>query len=281
MGDSSDFKIDPEQSAAGVINHVELLSSQTKALYHSKEFTDVTFVVENKRFPAHRVVLASRSEYFRALLFGGMREAKPDTEIEIGDANAAAFDVLLSYVYSGKVYLGDKRDDTVLDLLGLAHKYGFLALESAIQGYLKSILSIQNVCHIYDASSLYQMAELTQTCQNFLDRNAVEVLSTAGFACLSITGLVDIISRDSFCAPEVQIFRAVLAWVKNNEDVSMEDLPSVLKHVRLALMSLHDLFHAVRPSNLFSAESLLDAIRIQTESRVSGMPFRGHLGEIQ
>lgn len=279
MGDSPDFRIEAVHSAAGVINHVELLSSQTKALYQSKEFGDVTFLVEHKRFPAHRIVLASRSEYFRALLFGGMREAKPDTEIELKDTNALAFDALLGYVYSGKIYLGDMRDETVLDLLGLAHKYGFLALESAVQGYLKSILSEQNICLIYDASALYQMGDLTLTCQRFLDRSAVEVLSTDGFSCLSVTGLMDIIKRDSFCAPEVQIFRAVKAWVENSEEATATDISKVLDKVRLPLISLHDLFHTVRPSELFSADALLDAIRIKTESRVNEMHFRGHLGK--
>jgi len=42
---------------------------------------------------------------------------------------------------------------------------------------------------------------------------------------------------------------------------------------------LHDLFNIVRPSQLFSADAILDVIRIKTESRVNEMNFRGHLGK--
>lgn len=279
MGDSPDLRLGNGQIAAGEIDHVELLSSQTSALYRSQEFTDVTFVVEGSKFFAHRVVLAARSDYFRALLFGGMKETNPETEIEIQDTTASAFDALLKYVYSGKMFLGDYKEETILELLSLAHKYGFLALESALQGYLKSTLCIRNVCVIFDAAVLYQMNDLYATCLSFLDRNAVEVLSTDGFSCLTKSALIEIIKRDSFCAPENQIFRAVKEWVESAEEMSEGGFKDILDKVRLPLISLHDLFNIVRPSELFSADSILDAIRIKTESRVNEMNFRGHLGK--
>ena len=279
MGDSPDIRFGNGHIAAGEIDHGELLSSQTGALYRSQEFTDVIFVVEGSKFYAHRVILAARSEYFRALLYGGMRETDPDTEIEVKDTTAPAFDALLKYVYTGKMFLGECREDTILELLSLAHKYGFLALESALQGYLKATLSIRNVCIVFDAGVLYQMRDLCSTCLNFLDRNAVEVLSTDGFSCLTKSSLVEIIKRDSFCAPENQIFRAVKEWVEAAEEISDESIRDILDKVRLPLISLHDLFNIVRPSQLFSADAILDVIRIKTESRVNEMNFRGHLGK--
>ncbi|XP_058944996.2 BTB/POZ domain-containing protein 9 [Pocillopora verrucosa] len=277
MGDSPDLRLGNAQIAAGEIDHVELLSSQSSALFRSQEFTDVTFNVDGSKIFAHRVVLAARSEYFRALLYGGMRETNPETEIEIKDTTASAFDALLKYIYSGKIFLGDYKEETILELLSLAHKYGFLALESALQGYLKSILSIRNICVIFDAAVLYQMNDLCATCLSFLDRNAVEVLSTDGFSCLTKSALTEVVKRDSFCAPENQIFRAVQEWVESAEEMSEGDFKDILDTVRLPLISLHDLFNTVRPSELYSADAILDAIQIKTESRVHEMNFRGHL----
>lgn len=277
MGDSPDLRLGNAQIAAGEIDHVELLSSQSSALFRSQEFTDVTFNVDGSKIFAHRVVLAARSEYFRALLYGGMRETNPETEIEIKDTTASAFDALLKYIYSGKIFLGDYKEETILELLSLAHKYGFLALESALQGYLKSILSIRNICVIFDAAVLYQMNDLCATCLSFLDRNAVEVLSTDGFSCLTKSALIEVVKRDSFCAPENQIFRAVQEWVESAEEMSEGDFKDILDTVRLPLISLHDLFNTVRPSELYSADAILDAIQIKTESRVHEMNFRGHL----
>lgn len=50
----------------------------------------------------------------------------------------------------------------ILDILGLAHQYGFLELEVAISDYLKEILNIRNVCLIFDAARLYQLEFLTK-----------------------------------------------------------------------------------------------------------------------
>lgn len=280
MGDSPDLRLGNAQIAAGEIDHVELLSSQSSALFRSQEFTDVTFNVDGSKIFAHRVVLAARSEYFRALLYGGMRETNPETEIEIKDTTASAFDALLKYIYSGKIFLGDYKEEMILELLSLAHKYGFLALESALQGYLKSILNIRNICVIFDAAVLYQMNDLCATCLSFLDRNALEVLSTDGFSCLTKSALIEVVKRDSFCAPENQIFRAVREWVESAEEMSEGDFKDILDTVRLPLISLHDLFNAVRPSELYSADAILDAIQIKTESRVHEMNFRGHLGKL-
>ncbi|XP_023340919.1 BTB/POZ domain-containing protein 9 [Eurytemora carolleeae] len=57
------------------IQHVHQLSDQLNKLYLSDEYSDITLVVQNSRFSAHKVILAARSEYFRALLYGGMRES--------------------------------------------------------------------------------------------------------------------------------------------------------------------------------------------------------------
>ncbi|KAL0178545.1 hypothetical protein M9458_027439, partial [Cirrhinus mrigala] len=51
-------------SSASEIDHLHLLSEQLGALVPGEEYSDVTFVVEEKRFPAHRVILAARCQYF-------------------------------------------------------------------------------------------------------------------------------------------------------------------------------------------------------------------------
>ena len=68
------------------------------------EYSDVTLIVEKHTFSGHKVILAARSDYFRALLFGGMKESSED-EIELKDTPLAAFKQLLRYIYTGQVLL--------------------------------------------------------------------------------------------------------------------------------------------------------------------------------
>lgn len=50
----------------------------------------------------------------------------------------------------------------ILDILGLAHLYGFLDLEATISDYLREILNIKNVCLIIDTALLYRMEFLSK-----------------------------------------------------------------------------------------------------------------------
>ena len=54
------------------IDHIHLLSEQLGALVPGEEYSDVTFIVEEKRFPAHRVILAARCHYFRLVACSGI-----------------------------------------------------------------------------------------------------------------------------------------------------------------------------------------------------------------
>ena len=103
--------------------------------------------------------------------------------------------------------------------------------------------------------------------------------------------MCDMLARDSFCVPEVEIFRSVQRWWQQNysetattsgtstcTECSDDELNAVLRTVRLPLISLSELLNEVRPSNLVSADVILDALKFRTESRDSDLPYRGHLG---
>jgi len=61
-----------------------------------------------KKFPAHKVLLACRSEYFRALLFGGLKESQQN-EVELKSAGIPAFKALLKYIYTGHILLSSYK----------------------------------------------------------------------------------------------------------------------------------------------------------------------------
>ncbi len=78
-----------------------------------------------------------------------------------------------------------------------------------------------------------------------------------------------LVSRDSFFAPEIEIFGAVYRWLQANSDISPENQSEVLSTVRLSLMNVKDLFEIVRPTGLLSSDALLDAIEMQTVQKNS------------
>ena len=109
------------------------------------------FTVENQVLYAHKVILAARSEYFRALLYGGLVEST-QSEIKLTTTPVCAFKALLRYIYSGSLNLSQMKEENILDILGLSNQYGFIELEESISEHLRQILSLSNVCLILDSA---------------------------------------------------------------------------------------------------------------------------------
>ncbi|KAK6489445.1 BTB/POZ domain-containing protein 9 [Huso huso] len=256
------------------IDHVHILSEHVGALIQGEEYSDVTFIVEKKRFPTHRVILAARCHYFRALLYGGMKESQPQAEIPLEDTTAEAFSMLLQYIYTGRVSMSSEREEVLLDFLSLAHRYGFEQLEDSTSEYLRTILNTHNVCLIFDVASLYSLRKLSTSCCTYIDRNAADVLASEGFLSMSKPALLIMVRRDSFAAPEKEIFQALCCWCRHNSTELPEE---VMGAVRLPLMSLEEMLNVVRPSGLLSPDALLDAIKIRSESRDMDLNYRGML----
>lgn len=202
-----------------------------------------------------------------------------------------AFKVILKYIYTGKINnLKSKTNATstgdacstkvVLDVLGLSNLYGFIELKAEISNYLKNSLNLENVCNILDASLLYELNSLTQSCFLYFDAHAEEILKHESFKYLFKDSLCLLLSRDSFFASEISIFEGVRGWIEYNCDLNQKDIREVVSTVRLPLISLEDLLNVVRSSQLLEPNQLLDAIQLQvnqakTQLKAHQLRYRG------
>lgn len=258
------------------ISAVDSLSTNLEELLNNGgDISDVTFIVEKQRFQLHRVVLATGSTYFRALLYGGMKESSLD-EIEMKDTSANAFQKLIFFIYTGRMELQLLDKDLVLDILRLAHRYGLDQLVILLSKFLNSTLHLRDVCKIYNHAEMFQLEDLVQTTSDFMDRHASEILESEELLHLSADALIKLISRNSFCASEMVIFRAVSAWCEFN-NLAGGDAEPILECVRLPLIGMKELLHEVRPQGLASADSIMDAISLKVESRDIELPHRGFI----
>lgn len=107
------------------------LAEDFEALVGSKGFADVTISAAGGSIRAHRLFLAARSQYFRAMFRSGMREsreadgferARPKVEVSVPDDDDD-LNRLFRAVYSSKLPLGDGerflRDVVAADRYGL------------------------------------------------------------------------------------------------------------------------------------------------------------------
>lgn len=177
------------------------------------KYSDVSFVVENTIIPAHKTMLMARSSYFEKLLTGGFSEAK-QSEINL-QVPLDAFKVILRFIYTGCMSLTSLNVNQIIDVYVLVDLYD-LELKESIQKYLEVILSVENCFEMHNAASLHSMDGLNQACLGFMDARSTELIKHDNFKLISSTLLCTLLKRDTFYAPEIDIFMAVKDWISNN-----------------------------------------------------------------
>ncbi|XP_050425985.1 BTB/POZ domain-containing protein 9-like [Adelges cooleyi] len=258
------------------IDHSYFMVSDQSNLRLNDGYTDVFLVVDGERLPAHRSVLASRSDYFRALLYNGLKETD-DSEVKISEVSVTSFKILLQYIYTGRMNLSMLENDVVLELFSISHLYCLSNLHFSLSQYLRHHIIVQNVCYLFVMARIYQYKELENDTLDFIDNRATEVLQYEDFLSLSAEVIQVILNRSTVCANELDIFRAVCRWIENNQaDLDPDAQNQILSAVRYVLMSDEELSE-VRRSDLVSLDTLSAAKQLRNTWPPDMLQFRGQL----
>lgn len=111
--------------------------------------------------------------------------------------------------------------------MGLACQYNLPDLQDELSSYFTRLLTLHNVCQIYDCAITYDLENLIDACLQTIDRSPAHILSHPHFLKLSKvckysslpctlvqSSVIRMLSRDSFYLPEMEILRGVLAWLE-------------------------------------------------------------------
>uniref|UniRef100_A0ACD5VDR8 Uncharacterized protein n=1 Tax=Avena sativa TaxID=4498 RepID=A0ACD5VDR8_AVESA len=149
--------------------------------------TDVSFIVDGEKFPAHRAVLAARSPVFRAELFGYMAEATMSS-ITLQDITPATFKAMLRFIYTDELPAEEEREDSSIEmlqnLLAAADRYALDRLKLICARKLWGKVSADTVATILACAETYNCRELKNKCIDFfvVEENFKEAMFTNGYA---------------------------------------------------------------------------------------------------
>jgi len=151
-----------------------------RQLLHNPVFADVTFIVDGQHVRATRAHLAARCEHFRALFYGGMREASAaDEPIVLSDIAHPVFLLLLEYIYTDQV--GDISSDLAVHLLIAAERFLLDRLKALCEDIIRKSISIDNVVQIIMTAKAHRADGLKDICMDFIITNEERIKSTAAF----------------------------------------------------------------------------------------------------
>lgn len=139
-------------------------------LWADEDFADLTIEVEDQKFPAHRLVLASRSPVLRSLLLTDMRE-KREAKIVLSDVSASGWRIFQKYLYTNAFSFPKDGDVTeLLEVLMLSDKYDVHSLRNIVEGEVISRMTTDNIVEVLEASVKFGLFDLKEAGVDFLKR---------------------------------------------------------------------------------------------------------------
>eukprot|EP01083_Nonionella_stella_P136916 416747_1 len=157
-------------------NEIKLMRKQRELMLdilNRQRFTDVMFVIgeEETEYNINRIFLASISDVFEAMLFGQMKESKPDARVVIQDTTPEIFECLIHFAYCNDPKI---TNENVLLLTQLCDKYQVVSLLETCRDHLtvwaKSLnaSNFWNFFFIASALNVNLSPNLIKECKHFL-----------------------------------------------------------------------------------------------------------------
>ncbi|XP_071483433.1 kelch-like protein 3 [Diadema setosum] len=213
---------------------------------------DVILEAEGVEIPAHRIVLASCSQYFAAMFTSELSESRAE-KIILQEVDGRALSLLIDFVYTSEVQVTEENVQTLLPAASLLQLNDVrVACCDFLQKQLHptNCLGIQAFADVHSCSDLYHYA------QNYTMQHFSAVVRSDEFFALSAAQVCELISSDHLTVhSEEEVFEAVVAWVRQDEANRSDYMPQLVEYVRLPLLPKEYLIQRVDKEPLIKSNS--------------------------
>jgi len=140
------------------LDSVTIFQQNLHKYLDNEEFSDISFLVDGRVIYAHKIVLCSQSDRFRAMFTSGFRESK-EKQIEIDGMTADVFMVMMDYLYTGKT---DEIENSLPDYYNNTEN----------NNYHDNVdpANIERVCNVMQAADQFFLDRLKQICEFHLQK---------------------------------------------------------------------------------------------------------------
>lgn len=180
----------------------------------------------------------------------------------------AVFSEVVTYLMTGSCTI---KASTIVGLGCAAEYYELEDLRQACQERLPDCLTVDSVCKILCEVELYYdyhtAKSMLMKVLHFTDENAQPILTSPEFLTLS-ERMVHVISERDLQMEEIEKVKAILAWGEKNfedDDERRQRLTSVMKDVRLHLITANDLMKIVVPFDVVPTDTIMAALAFQLD----------------
>ena len=225
----------------GTESHLSRLSSGLNQLRQQASFCDVSIIVGDQRFPAHKAVLSSTSDYFQGMFSSQFQESTM-SEVTV-PGTEESFAQILDFVYTGYFTLSVR---TVTNILKMACYMVFTEVMELCAEYLREVkdnFTTEDYFEIWSiANNHSSLLDVAQLYRSHLLKNFPRCIKSQLFLeKSSASTMMEFLSDEeieSDIMTEEHILQAALIWLKYDWEQRKVHAVDLLKKIRLGLVPL-------------------------------------------
>ncbi|XP_072016401.1 kelch-like protein 13 [Amphiura filiformis] len=223
------------------------LAAQLYQLRQENCLCDVTIIVDNNRFPAHKAVLSASSSYFKSMFTSGFQESKSSEVTLHVEGSAESFKQILEFVYIGYFKLSTTN---VCDIFRMVCYMDFTPAIDVCNDYIQDVIKSVSAEDGYEmyllAKSRPDLAKLAKKLRMRLVKNfgwlvKMEYFSQVSKEFLEMCLTSKEIEFDS--STEEEILQNIMKWLKYDWCQRKTHTLDLLKKIRLGLVPVDKLKH--------------------------------------
>ncbi|XP_034289068.1 kelch-like protein 15 isoform X3 [Pantherophis guttatus] len=244
--------------------HDTSVSAGFRTLYEEGLLLDVTLVIEDHQFQAHKALLATQSDYFRIMFTADMRERDQD-KIYLKGLTATGFSHVLQFMYYGTIELSMS---TVHEILQAAMYVQLIEVVKFCCSFLLAKICLENCAEIMRLLDDFgvNIEGVREKLDSFLLENFVPLMARPDFlSCLSFEKLMTYLDNDHLSRfPEIELYEAVQTWLRHDRR-RWRHTDTIIQNIRFCLMT---------PSSVFEKVPIVDApvVALSSSTHLAGPP---------
>eukprot|EP01083_Nonionella_stella_P250795 866038_1 len=173
---------------------------------------DVTFVIGALRiqYPVNRMIMASLSNVFKAMLHGKMKESQPNAQVVIVDVSPNAFECVLKFAYCNDPKLTAQN---VVGVMKMCDKYQITALTNLCRVYLDNCVDLHNICMLLNDLAKHKLQWISAKFWS-VGNHAGTIVQSLAFRQMTLDAMKVFLSWDSLRIKESVLWNAVVKWAE-------------------------------------------------------------------
>ena len=242
------------------------LRTKLTMLWYEGTGCDITIVVGETGYVAHRCVLIAASEFFSTMLTGSFKESTAQT-VHIHNVRAEVFELLLEFIYSGTIAVPEVM---LQEILAAAGTFRLIALQSVTSKKLLKHVNPDLWMDMVEMAEAHALEDMQHDLKLYGQAFFTELVAHESFHRMPAELLEALLGSDDLAVDkEANVFSALDAWYKGQtEKPAKHVVETLLAQIRFPLMEPLTRQQIIQASAIGKADSMTQALALMDEGLV-------------